>query len=96
VGFFCERARLDELPAHQEPHPGTDGPHANAETALAGSVPPGVPGPADHITLVAAVRTGSVEEALEVSRKHVGILHRTIFMGWHRAEAERLFVVRGD
>ncbi len=35
----------------------------------------------DHIALVAALRAGNVEEAVEVSRKHVDILHRTMFMG---------------
>ncbi|MGN7198571.1 FCD domain-containing protein [Arthrobacter sp. SAFR-044] len=35
----------------------------------------------DHIALIAALRAGRVEEALEVSRKHVDILHRTMFMG---------------
>ncbi|GAA3404643.1 GntR family transcriptional regulator [Pseudarthrobacter polychromogenes] len=35
----------------------------------------------DHIALVAALRAGKVEEAVEVSRKHVDILHRTMFMG---------------
>ncbi|WP_457948770.1 FCD domain-containing protein [Pseudarthrobacter sp. alpha12b] len=35
----------------------------------------------DHIALVAALRAGDVEEAVEVARKHVDILHRTMFMG---------------
>jgi len=35
----------------------------------------------DHIVLVNALRAGKVEEAVEVSRKHVDILHRTMFMG---------------
>lgn len=35
----------------------------------------------DHIALVAAMRAGNVEEAVDVSRKHVDILHRTMFMG---------------
>jgi DNA-binding FadR family transcriptional regulator len=35
----------------------------------------------DHIALVAALRAGNIEEAVEVSRKHVDILHRTMFMG---------------
>ncbi|WP_307096185.1 FadR/GntR family transcriptional regulator [Arthrobacter sp. V1I9] len=35
----------------------------------------------DHIALLAAMRAGRVEEAVEVSRKHVDILHRTMFMG---------------
>ena len=30
---------------------------------------------------MAALRAGKVEEAVEVSRKHVDILHRTMFMG---------------
>lgn len=38
----------------------------------------------DHITLVAALRAGRVEEAVEVARKHVDILHRTMFMGLAR------------
>ena len=35
----------------------------------------------DHIALVAALRARDVPEAVEVSRKHVDILHRTMFMG---------------
>jgi DNA-binding FadR family transcriptional regulator len=35
----------------------------------------------DHIALVAALRARRVEEAVELSRKHVDILHRTMFMG---------------
>jgi len=35
----------------------------------------------DHVALVAALRAGNVQEAVEVSRKHVDILHRTMFMG---------------
>ena len=35
----------------------------------------------DHTALVAALRAGKIEEAVEVSRKHVNILHRTMFMG---------------
>ncbi|WP_323809236.1 amino acid permease [Arthrobacter sp. CDRTa11] len=35
----------------------------------------------DHIALVVALRARNVEEAVEVSRKHVDILHRTMFMG---------------
>ena len=35
----------------------------------------------DHVALVAALRAGDVQEAVEVSRKHVDILHRTMFMG---------------
>jgi DNA-binding FadR family transcriptional regulator len=35
----------------------------------------------DHIALVAALRVRNVEEAVEVARKHVDILHRTMFMG---------------
>ncbi len=35
----------------------------------------------DHVALVAALRTGNVQKAVEVSRKHVDILHRTMFMG---------------
>lgn len=38
----------------------------------------------DHIALVAAFRARNVEEAVEVSRKHVDILHRTMFMGLAR------------
>jgi len=36
----------------------------------------------DQIAPVAAPRAGRVEEAWEVSRKHVDILHRTMFMGF--------------
>ncbi|WP_314216113.1 FCD domain-containing protein [Pseudarthrobacter equi] len=35
----------------------------------------------DHVALVAALRAGNVEKAVEVARKHVDILHRTMFMG---------------
>lgn len=35
----------------------------------------------DHIALVAALRAHKVEEAVNVARKHVDILHRTMFMG---------------
>lgn len=35
----------------------------------------------DHIALVAALRAHRVKEAVELSRKHVDILHRTMFMG---------------
>jgi DNA-binding FadR family transcriptional regulator len=35
----------------------------------------------DHVALVAALRAGDVQEAVEVSRRHVDILHRTTFMG---------------
>ncbi len=35
----------------------------------------------DHVALVAALRAGDVQEAVEVSRKHVDVLHRTMFMG---------------
>ena len=35
----------------------------------------------DHVALVAALRAGDVQEAVEVSRRHVDVLHRTIFMG---------------
>lgn len=35
----------------------------------------------DHIALVEALRAGRVEESVEVARKHVDILHRTMFMG---------------
>ncbi|TLM71618.1 FadR/GntR family transcriptional regulator [Pseudarthrobacter sp. NamB4] len=41
----------------------------------------------DHIALVAALRAGKVEEAVEVSRKHVDILHRTMFMGLTQGRA---------
>ena len=41
----------------------------------------------DHIALVAALRAGKVEEAVEVSRKHVDILHRTMFMGLAQGRA---------
>jgi DNA-binding FadR family transcriptional regulator len=42
----------------------------------------------DHIALVAALRVGKVEEAVEVARKHVDILHRTMFMGLAQDETE--------
>jgi DNA-binding GntR family transcriptional regulator len=35
----------------------------------------------DHVALVTALRAGDVQEAVEVSRKHVDVLHRTMFMG---------------
>jgi DNA-binding GntR family transcriptional regulator len=35
----------------------------------------------DHIALVSALRAGDVQEAVEVSRNHVDILHQTMFMG---------------
>jgi hypothetical protein len=35
----------------------------------------------DHVALVAALRAGDVQEAVEVSRRHVDVLHRTMFMG---------------
>jgi len=35
----------------------------------------------DHIQLVDALREGRAEAAVEVSRKHVDTLHRTMFMG---------------
>ena len=35
----------------------------------------------DHIELVKALRKGDVPAAVEVSRRHVDILHRTMFMG---------------
>lgn len=35
----------------------------------------------DHIRLVAALRSGDATTAVEVSRKHVDILHQTMFMG---------------
>lgn len=35
----------------------------------------------DHDALVAALRAGDGNEAVEISRKHVDILHRTMFMG---------------
>ena len=41
----------------------------------------------DHIALVAALRAGRVEDAVEVSRKHVDILHRTMFMGLARGRS---------
>jgi DNA-binding GntR family transcriptional regulator len=40
----------------------------------------------DHIALVAALRAPDVEEAVEISQKHVDILHRTMFMGLAEAE----------
>jgi DNA-binding GntR family transcriptional regulator len=33
------------------------------------------------VALVAALRAGDVTAAVEISRKHMGILHRTMFMG---------------
>jgi len=35
----------------------------------------------DHIALVSALRAHNVDEAVEVSRKHVDILHWTMVMG---------------
>jgi len=35
----------------------------------------------DHIELVRALRDGQLETAVEVSRRHVDTLHRTMFMG---------------
>jgi hypothetical protein len=35
----------------------------------------------DHVALVAALRAGDGVEAVEIARKHVDILHRTMFMG---------------
>lgn len=35
----------------------------------------------DHIALVAALRDRDIPEAVEISRQHVDILHRTMFMG---------------
>jgi DNA-binding GntR family transcriptional regulator len=35
----------------------------------------------DHIALVASLKSGDVAAAVDVSRKHVDILHRTMFMG---------------
>jgi DNA-binding GntR family transcriptional regulator len=35
----------------------------------------------DHVALVAALRAGDGDEAVEIARKHVDILHRTMFMG---------------
>ncbi|MFL4473054.1 FadR/GntR family transcriptional regulator [Paeniglutamicibacter sp. MACA_103] len=35
----------------------------------------------DHKALVAALRVGDSDGAVEISRKHVDILHRTMFMG---------------
>lgn len=35
----------------------------------------------DHIALVAALKAGDAQAAVEVSRQHVDILHRTMFMG---------------
>ena len=43
----------------------------------------------DHIALVAALRARNVEEAVEVSRKHVDILHRTMFMGLSETTGSR-------
>jgi DNA-binding FadR family transcriptional regulator len=35
----------------------------------------------DHIALVAALRAGDSKEAVELARRHVDILHHTMFMG---------------
>lgn len=35
----------------------------------------------DHVALVAALRAGDGGEAVEIARKHVDILHKTMFMG---------------
>ncbi|WP_149957196.1 FadR/GntR family transcriptional regulator [Zafaria cholistanensis] len=35
----------------------------------------------DHIALVASLQAGDVAAAVEVSRRHVDVLHRTMFMG---------------
>jgi DNA-binding FadR family transcriptional regulator len=35
----------------------------------------------DHVQLVAALRDGQVGDAVEISRRHVDTLHRTMFMG---------------
>lgn len=35
----------------------------------------------DHIALVAALRAGDIQHAVEISRNHVDILHRSMFMG---------------
>lgn len=35
----------------------------------------------DHVALVTTLRAGDVQEAVEVSRKHVDVLHRTLFVG---------------
>lgn len=35
----------------------------------------------DHVALVAALRARRVEEAAQIARKHVDVLHRTMFMG---------------
>ena len=35
----------------------------------------------DHVDLVAVLRARDVQEAVEVSRKHVDVLHGTMFMG---------------
>lgn len=40
----------------------------------------------DHVALVAALRAGDVQDAVEVARKHVDILHRTMFMGLAQGE----------
>lgn len=35
----------------------------------------------DHIALVNALRTGDISAAVDVSRKHVDVLHKTMFTG---------------
>ena len=46
----------------------------------------------DHIALVAALRAGRVEEAAEVSRKHLDILHRTDVHGIGRRQRQSCYL----
>ncbi|WP_163165332.1 hypothetical protein [Arthrobacter sp. Alg241-R88] len=46
------------------------------------------PGQLREPQVVAALRVRNAEEALEVSRRHVGILHRTTFEGLVEAESK--------
>lgn len=50
----------------------------------------------DHIALVAALRAGDAQEAVEVSRKHVDILHPTMFMGLRDGAAGSPVCCKGD
>ncbi|WP_231511318.1 FadR/GntR family transcriptional regulator [Arthrobacter sp. UNC362MFTsu5.1] len=41
-----------------------------------------------HVTLVAALRTGDGNEAVDIARKHVDVLHLTMFMGLAKGGAK--------
>jgi DNA-binding GntR family transcriptional regulator len=45
----------------------------------------------DHVALVAALRAGDVQHAVELSRKHVDILHGTMFMGLTKGGASSAY-----